>query len=361
MKFRLLLAIAIVSSAGWICPSPAGAGVVVLCNRTEEQVDFVVVRIDGKLSRHSLASEDVLPIEVADKVAIAFDAERTPRRALLTANSIHCFVSNRGNLELVRILLPSDERTGLQPAAVQRGTKLAGLCSIRVKLLVDDDEPAVQKLWEPRLRARLAAASEIIEKHCRVRLNVVRVGTWESDDKVIDFAKTLREFELTVTPAPAQVAIGFTSQYEVPKGRAHLGGTRGPLHSHILIREWSQHISKTERLEVLVHELGHFLGAVHCPEQTSVMRPILGDRVSRAADFRIGFDPVNTLAMYLLGEEMRSGEFRGFRQVRPATKAQLIGAYTALSGIMPNDSTAKRYISLLSCSQQQKIAQEPDP
>lgn len=352
MKSRLLLAIAIVSSAGWVCPSPARAGVVVLCNRTEEKVDFVVVRIDGKLSRHSLQPEEISPIEVADKVAIAFDAGRAPRRALLTANSIHCFVSNRGTLELVRVLLPSDDRSGLQPAAAQGDTKLAPVCSIRVKLLVDDDEPAVQKLWEPRLRARLAAASEIIEKHCRVRFNVVRVGTWESDDKVIDFAKTLREFELVVTPAPAQVAIGFTSQYEVPKGRAHLGGTRGPLHSHILIREWSQHISKTERLEVLVHELGHFLGAVHCGEQTSVMRPILGDRVSRAADFRIGFDPVNTLAMYLLGEEMRSGKFRGFRQVRPATKAQLIGAYTALSETMPDDTTAKRYISLLTPSQE---------
>ena len=77
-----------------------------------------------------------------------------------------------------------------------------------------------------------------------------------------------------------------------------MAGTRGPLHSHILVREWSPQMSEPERLEFLVHELGHFLGASHSPEPDSVMRPVLGDQPGRSARaFRIRFDPVNTLVM----------------------------------------------------------------
>ena len=57
---------------------------------------------------------------------------------------------------------------------------------------------------------------------------------------------------------------------------AAFGCSLGPLHTHILIREWKPR-TEPERLEVLVHELGHFLGACHSPENDSVMRPLLGD------------------------------------------------------------------------------------
>src|SRR5205085_7080037 len=116
-----------------------------------------------------------------------------------------------------------------------------------------------------------------------------------TDNNINNFDKTLAEFEQNVKPEPARLAIGFTSQYEVPRGAFHLGGTRGPLHTHVLVREWSKHISEPERMEVLLHELGHFLGAVHSPAPDSVMRSILGDRIARVKDFRITFDPVNVL------------------------------------------------------------------
>ncbi len=75
------------------------------------------------------------------------------------------------------------------------------------------------------------------------------------------------------------MAIGFTSQYMIPHGVMHLGGTRGPLYPYILIRELgSQHVSKSERLEILVHEMGHYLGASHTADMDSVMRPQLGDQ-----------------------------------------------------------------------------------
>ena len=102
------------------------------------------------------------------------------------------------------------------------------------------------------------------------------------------------------------MAIGFTTHYEWVQGEMHLGGTHGALASHVLIRESPGQVSEPERLEVLVHELGHFLGAAHTSDKTSVMRPMLGDRQSAAKCFRIGFDAPNTLIMSLVAEEMRT-------------------------------------------------------
>ena len=111
-----------------------------------------------------------------------------------------------------------------------------------------------------------------------MRFEIVTVGHWASDPAVRSFDQSLMEFAQKVRPVPARLAIGFTSHYEWVRGEMHLGGTHGALASHILIRESPGQVSEPERLEVLVHELGHFLGAAHTSDKTSVMRPMLGDR-----------------------------------------------------------------------------------
>ena len=82
-----------------------------------------------------------------------------------------------------------------------------------------------------------------------------------------------------------------------------------PLHPYILMREWTP-TTEPGRLEVLLHELGHYLGAVHSPEPTSVMRRKLGDGRSVSLRFPVGFDPLNTLAMNLVVGELRAGRKR---------------------------------------------------
>jgi len=349
-KLRLLSAALFLLAVGFLQLAPASAGVVVIRNRTTAKVDFIVGGADGKVSRHSLQPNELVPIPVDGEVVLAFDADGTLRRYKLQANSIHYFLSNGNTLDLRSFPLPNVSPNQRPAAPAKTGKPLAPTCKISVMLLVDDNEPAVQRVWEKRLRQRLAEASEIFERHCRVGFEVVAVGTWVSDDRIIDFEKSLREFELTVKPDPARVAIGFTSQYRMPRGQTHLGGTRGPMHTHVLIREWAQHISHTERLEVLVHELGHFLGAVHSIEADSVMRPKIGDHRSNARAFRIGFDPLNTLVMNLLGEELRAGRKYGFRSLQPQTRVQLRSAYTLFSKLMPSDTSAKNYLAMLNNS-----------
>jgi len=180
-----------------------------------------------------------------------------------------------------------------------------------------------------------------------VRLKVVKVSTWDSEDAIHKFSLSLREFEREVSPEPAQLAIGFSSQYQIAHGRIHLGGTRGTLHPYILLKERSPNVRETERLELLVHELGHFLGAAHSPELQSVMRPLLTGGQQRAAGSRIQFDPVNTLLLALMGEELRRPGVRRLRDVSTPIKRRMLQIYGVLQEALPEDPAAAQYQQMI--------------
>jgi hypothetical protein len=220
--------------------------------------------------------------------------------------------------------------------------------TIPVAIYVDDEEPAVDHLWQKRLQDRLAEASKILDRACGMTFEVKSFGKWESNDAINDFELSLREFERGVHPKDGSLAIGFTSQYQITRGRTHLGGTHGPLHSHILLREWSQHVSEAERLELLVHELSHFLGAVHSPEKNSVMRPLLGDRQARARAFRIAIDPVNALAMSVVAQEIRDRGIASFGELSGPARLRLAAVYTTLAKALPDDPAAAAYLQFVS-------------
>jgi hypothetical protein len=230
----------------------------------------------------------------------------------------------------------------LSPAA-----RAEPLCIVPVKVLVDQKEPTVQQVWEKRYRDRFAAASEILERTCHVRFQVVAVGTWNSDDNARDLLKLMDDFERKVNPAPARLAIGFTGQFRTLVDDKHIGGARGPFRSHVLIREWGRQITDPERLEILVHELGHYLGAVHSPERQSVMRPDVSDRQSRKRDFHISFDARNAAAMSLIAEEMGKRRLVHLAQLSPTTKQRLRETYQSLAAALPSDPAAPRYLAML--------------
>ena len=136
----------------------------------------------------------------------------------------------------------------------------ARTATITVKILVDEEEPGRQAVWERRLR-RVEAASAVFEKYFHIKLQVIAVGTWNSDNQITDFIESLADFEQKVKPAPAQLAIGFTSQWRMARGhctwRARVGRctpTSWP--------ERSPEVTEAAKLEFLIHELGHcFSGA----------------------------------------------------------------------------------------------------
>jgi hypothetical protein len=349
---RARISAAAVSLTLWLNSGAAvEAGTIVLANRTTDTVVCNLGNQDCKL-----LSGQVLPVRANGSLTVRFAGSVRSSYAL-DPNAIYFLAPDPpGRVDLVRIGLGGDatsssifesDRVFQVGQKSRRAPDKALPLTIPVKLLYDDDEPAANDVAERRLVQRLKAASEIFERHCFVRFEPVAVATWDSDDATTDFELSLADFERQVPADPARLAIGFTSQYRLSLGRTHLGGTRGPMHSHLLVREWSQRISEPERLEVLVHELGHFLGAVHSPEPDSVMRAVLGDRLARAANFRIGFDPVNTLAMCLVSEEMQSRKVVSFGQMSFATQLELHKLYEEVAPTDSNDGTPAQYVAIL--------------
>lgn len=350
---------AIFRALGWlallaVC-SPTMADVVVLANRTSNAIPVEVKGASGSPQRLTIAPGDSLPAFVDGRASVAFVMRGALKKYDVDANTAYYFGQTKdGSFDLHQIGLGEDKSTA--GGRTLPGTAAsAPLATIPVKICVDEEEPARQQHWERRLRERVAAASEVLKKHAGVELKVVAVGTWDSDDTITDFFESLSEFERDAKPFPARLAIGFTSQYQVVQGRTHMAGTRGALNTHILVREWSQHMTEPERLELLVHELGHFLGASHSPEQSSVMRPVLGDRQAVRKGFLVRFDPVNTLVISMVGEELRRRRANRLVDMTIGTKARLRQIYQALSPTMPDDPAANHFVQSVSVAAVQPL------
>ena len=336
----------------------ANAAATVVFNHTAERI-VLATSVDGGESQLELAPGDSRPLFAQRGIVV-----RLPRRDGASARpadesyplqpqSVYEIVDDEQGERLLQRrevgatgLASWPQATGPATSAARDARRNVNV-DITVKLLVDDDELRPRQLWESELRGRIAAASEVLRAHCGVGLKVIAVGDWISDDAERDFNRSLAEFEQEVSPAPAQVAIGFSSQYELAQGRIHLGGTRGPLHSHILVKERATSVAAPERMELLCHELGHYFGATHSAEPTSVMRPVIGQGVSRVAGSTIRFDAPNTLLMALLGEEIRLRGVRRLGDVLPETRSRMSAIYAQLDPQLPGDGASGHYLSLM--------------
>lgn len=325
----------------------ASADVIVLANRTDRELPLRFTPVNGLAQAITLKVGESLPMFLDGKANISYSSPGGNKNYLLDANSAYFFGRTPdGRVEMQKIGL-GDDGTLAEGHELPGTANRAPMAVIPVKILVDEEEPARPTIWENRLRRRVEAASAILEKYFRTKLQVVAVGTWNSNNATNDFNASLAEFEREVNPGPAQLAIGFTSQWKMVPGRMHMAGTRGPFHTHILAREGNPQISEPEKLEYLVHELGHLLGAAHSPERGSVMRPVLGDNQAGRRDFRIQFDPVNTLAIAMISDEMRRRNLTKLSELSPETRKRLSQIYLELSRSLPDDPAAMLYAQLV--------------
>jgi len=327
---------------------PAEAEVAVLANRTVSTITVEVVRSGELPQNFAIRSGESSPVFFQRSLQVRFGEGIGRQQYALQPGNAYFFLRDAAtnSLEMEQIGLGEQPMKSSPPLVPKRQRSPAPV-TIAVKVLADDDEPTHRRIWEQRLRQRIAAASEILEQHTGVRLKVVEVATWESDDKQHNFLQTLREFEREVKPQPGQLTIGFSSQFQAVRGRTHLGVTRWPLHTHILLKERSKNLLETERLELLVHELGHYFGASHSPEPQSVMRPVLTRGPQRGVGSRIQFDPVNALLIAMTGDEMRRNGVRDVRSLSPATAKRMAQIYRVLQEAMPYDPAARQYLRIL--------------
>ena len=100
-------------------------------------------------------------------------------------------------------------------------------------------------------------------------------------------------------------------------------------------------------MEVLVHELGHFLGAAHSGQPGSVMRPVVGDGLARRRAFRVGFDPENAHVLGLVGDEIQRFGVKRFHELSRETRLALREHYVNLAKEIPRDPAARKYIAMI--------------
>lgn len=322
------------------------ADVAVVSNRFPVTVTFQLVSPGVPDRTMSLAVGDSRPLFFSDKVHIRYGSGLMPQGFILEPGSAYFFHQGAepGQLTLEKIGLGASDTAKVPRLPwFSESPDVGNSNKIAITIAVDDDEPTLRSIWEPRYRKRVEQASEILRQHCGLELEIKSVVTWDSEDKVRNFLRTLAEFEKEVPRRGVDLVIGFTSQYELKEGRRHLGGSRGTLYPYILLTEHAPNVREPERLQLMVHELGHFLGASHSPEPQSVMRPVLTRGLDRRIDSRIQFDPVNTLLMGMMGEEIRQRGVRSFREVSWQTKSRMTEIYDVLRKALPNDPAAAQY------------------
>ncbi len=107
-------------------------------------------------------------------------------------------------------------------------------------------------------------------------------------------------------------------------------------------------VSEPERLEVLVHELGHFLGAAHTSDQNSVMRPKLGDRRSTCQELPHRLRrPQHARSLTSLPKRCGRGIIWHPSMLSPEAKTAVRGAYMVLAKTIPQDPVATSSIESL--------------
>jgi hypothetical protein len=342
--------------------SRSSAAVVVLGNWTEQEVHFTLSHEGHEPRAGTLALGESLPFPVGRHPVLTYTSGGQSRKLKLDPYAAYMFLREGDGMtvqgvELAGRMPKPDDVPDAPPSAVKT-------LRLPVKILADDAEPRVKAAWEKALRQRVAAASAILKRQCGVTIDVIAVDTWKSDPMAPDTPALLKDLEKKTKPAPATVAVGFSSRPFKP-GEAKdskLGCTRGPLYPYVLIREGRLR-SDAEQLEVLVHEFAHLFGAAHTPDPISAMRSKLGDGKARSARFHIGLDPLNHLAVAIWTEELRTGKVHGWDDLRPKSRERLTVIYKTLQHALPEDPVAQEYLNLLQRAEPGggAVAQAPKP
>ena len=273
--------------------------VTVLANYASGTVAFWYILPNTPPEAKRLRAGESIAVPYAEGAEVAFQQGKNTQRKPLQEDKIQVFSDLNKMLDIF-ILGPDYTHTPNPAKTPKNGTAALPphILVIPVKVMCDDKVPLVRDVWEKRVRARIQAASDILEKTCFVRLHVMDVGSWKSDNDAEDLRQLLRDFESKVSVAPATLAMGFTAHKNWGKnGMTELGVTGHPFYPYILIREAAPQTTEVERLETLLHEMGHYLGAAHSSDENSIMRTTMKDRRGRLSDFVISYDPLNTLAM----------------------------------------------------------------
>lgn len=322
----------------------ATAAVVVLKNQSARTVQCTIEGGWNQSQRVSIAPTRLIVVPAPGKLRLTLEGEKTEPCSLVP-NAIYQFIGEPVELKPMTFGQPpingwnASERPAAPPAPVV----------VPVKVLAEATQFEKKADWEPAIRRQLAAASQILEMHCGVRFDLVATGTWTATAPAT-VAKRLRdEFCEKVDPSPGWLAIGLAQHYraEYPSQRQELARgsekDRGPFFSHLMLPSTGKNFSEEQQLEQLVHDLGHWLGAVHSDQADSVMFP----PQLQPADGDGNFDPINALVLNLYADELRAGNRRSVEAMPRPVREHLQAVYLEMAMRLPADRDIPRYADLV--------------
>ena len=295
-----------------VCAAPASAAGVAVYNYTDRPLAFTLGYPGKPPTPHTLAAGEARLLPVGRQPDIGFQSAGKPVRFRLEPFHAYMFSADKTGVEFHGIDFA---------AAMPR----------------PDD-----------VHADPPAASAVLEKSCGVRLEVVSVGDWRSDASTAELPRQAQVFEKAVTLPAGVLAVGFTSRF--PKGEklADLptGFAREPLWPYLLVRDGNL-FTEPERVDAVVRELGHYLGAAHVKDPLSAMRAKQADGRGYVGRYPVGLDPLNLLAVGVWADELRAGKPKSFADLKPASRERLAVIYKTLSGGLPDDPLAADHLAAL--------------
>ena len=330
-----------------LLPAAVRAAGVAVYNSSDRPVAFAVGHAGTAVRNYTLAAGESRLVPVGRKPDIAFTAGKKAVRFRLEPFHAYMFSAEKGTVEfhgidLAAAMPPADD----VPAEPPPPTPL----KLPVALFADDANTRTRAGWEAAYRGRLAAASEILTRQCGVTLTVASVGDWKSDPSHADLLQQLGVFERAAPVPPGTLAVGYLSRHPKPdpenKEEPPAGFGRGPLWPHLLLRDGKLR-TEGEKVEALLREVAHHLGAAHTPDPLSAMREKLSAGRGASTRYPLGLDPLNLLAVGIWADELRAGKPRSVADLRPVNRERLTVVYKTLSGLLPADELAAELLAAI--------------
>lgn len=349
----VLKSLVLFAAAGALGVGQTEAATVVLANRASRPVQLAVRLSSGHTGQATLPPGRLMVLPVGEAAELTYTVAPSPsnrsptspspasspppnpfagspQRVTLRLNTLYYFLDQGERVVCRPVMFSQDGAVGWIHA--DASGQLPPVVSVPVKVLADEEHPAKPEVWQEEFKRLFRSVSEIFEQYCRVRFEAVSAETWQSDNALgQDFGKLFDEFRREVSPAPGRLAVGFTSQWKLGHPNHVPAPYLTPLSAHLLLPGPQKNLSHQELFLLLLHQLGHWLGAVETPEPGSIMsQNFYADR-EKAFKEGLRFDPVNTLAMNLLAEEIRRRDVRSLSEIPRSTRGYLQAIYLSLN------------------------------
>lgn len=336
--------------------SPAPAAVIAVLNASGTDLtgtlehkgvpDLKVSLPPGRTTAVQVGREPVLRLTLNGKLA-AFNLDPyTPYMVVQDEKGVVSF----SGIELAGELPKPDDVPADPP--VRKPLKLP------VTLFTDSSSVLVKEVREKAARDCFAAAAKVIEEQVGAKFELDDVREWEADKNPDSLAVALGQFARTATVKDGR-AIGFLCQ--AGKGDEL---TVPPTVTHGLVRD-RRPKSEDERVEVLTHLLGQWLGAVRSADGGSVMRAKLGDGRAARKNWAVQFDPHNLIVMHIWADELAAERGPKPEHFCAKARARLVVMYKSIAAIhdvaKSDGASARDMAAALSQVAEPKAVVEPQP